>query len=383
MANIKLRGITWNHRRAIDPLVNTLSLFRSQHPNIDIQWFSRPLHGFEFTPVVDLARDYDLIVLDHPFTGEIAASSCLLPLDDLLEPQQLTGFVGPSLESYRCAGQLWAIPIDAACQVAVSRADLMAELDRSAPTKWDELMRLGNKAKRANLNLAIGLRGVHSLMTFFSLCANLGSPCSIEPQHAFVNREIAHVALGMLQHLVSLCPKECFDWNSIELHEAMTVRDDLVFCPAVYCYATYAEPDQRRRLRFHDMPGPRGAQGSTIGGTGLGISAGSQHPEAAKAYARFAASLPAQHGFARNHGQPALSAIWEDEEINEQFGGCYRSTRKTIEQSWVRPRYLGYLTFQAKAGDCIEQHLRGNIAKSDLLNLLEMFHHQASRTEAI
>ena len=46
-------------------------------------------------------------------------------------------------------------------------------------------------------------------------------------------------------------------------------RDDLVSCPAVCCYATYAERDQRKPLRFHDLPGPRGHGGSTIGGTGL------------------------------------------------------------------------------------------------------------------
>src|SRR5688500_10335992 len=71
MPGVWLRGITWDHRRAIDPLVSTLSLFRSRHPDIDVEWFSRPLHGFEFTPIIDLAKEYDLIVLDHPSVGDI------------------------------------------------------------------------------------------------------------------------------------------------------------------------------------------------------------------------------------------------------------------------------------------------------------------------
>src|SRR6185503_1478779 len=165
------------------------------------------------------------------------------------------------------------------------------------------VLSLGRKAARAGYRLAIGLRGVHSLMTFFTLCANLGSPCSREPQSPFVDRNVARTGLELLRELVSLCPDHVLDWNSIELHDVMAARDDLVFCFAVYCYATYAEPDQRRPLRFHDLPGPRGCRGSTIGGTGLGISASCKSPEAAKSYARFAASLPAQLAFARNHGQ--------------------------------------------------------------------------------
>ena len=383
MPDFHLRGITWSHRRAIDPLTGTLRQFRAQHPEIEIEWSARPLQGFEFTPILDLAKEYDLIVLDHPFVGEIAAAESLLPLDELFVDVGHTAFVGPSLAIYRYAGRQWAVPIDAACQVAACRSDLLAKLDRSPPANWSDVLSLGRKAARAGYRLAIGLRGVHSLMTFFTLCANLGSPCSTEPQSPLVDRNVARTGLELLRDLVSLCPDHVLDWNSIELHDAMAARDDLVFCPAVYCYATYAEPDQRRPLRFHDLPGPRGCRGSTIGGTGLGISAGCKSPEAAKSYARFAASLPAQRAFARNHGQPALSAIWEDAAINERFGNCYRATRDTIEQSWIRPRYSGYLDFQAKAGSLIEQHLRGALSETDLLETLETLHRQSGKSRKI
>src|SRR3546814_4549582 len=47
MVDILLRGITWEHRRAIHPLVNTIAAFRKRHPEIGVAWDSRPLHGFE------------------------------------------------------------------------------------------------------------------------------------------------------------------------------------------------------------------------------------------------------------------------------------------------------------------------------------------------
>lgn len=378
MADTILRGMSWDHRRALDPLIGTMPGFRASRPGTDVQWSSRPLSGFEFTPVGELAERYDLIVLDHPFVGEIAAEGSLLALDGMVDGQADSPFVGPSLASYRWRGHLWAVPIDAACQVGVVRPDLLARLDRPAPADWAELIDLARAARRRNGWLAVALNGVHALMTFFTLAANLGRPCATEPDKALFDPATAREALSALRELVSLCPPQCLDWNSIALHDAMVARDDLVACPAVYCYATYAESDQRRPLRFHDLPGPSGHRGSTIGGTGLGISARCRHPEAAMAYVHYVTRAETQLAFAAHHGQPARREAWEDEATNDRFGGCYRSTRATIEAAWVRPRYRGYLAFQAKAGELVEAHLRGRIAEADLLDEMERLHSDCS-----
>ena len=376
-----LRGMTWDHRRAIDPLAGTAEMFAAAHPEIAIEWSSRPLHGFEFTPVAELARSYDLIILDHPFCGDIAASLCLMPVDGILTPELRKAFVGPSLETYFYGGRTWAMPVDAACQVAVSRPDLMAGLDAAAPKNWAELLALGALAGKKGQKLAIGLRGVHSLMTFFTLCANLGKPCATQAGEDFADRATAQAALGAMRELLDFCPAESLDWNSIELHDAMAARDDLVFCPAVYCYATYAEADHAHPLRFHDFPGPKGSKGSTIGGTGLGISAHCANPEAALVYARFAAQAATQAAFAEHHGQPARHDCWQDAAINARFGNCYRDTLETMAGCWIRPRFSGYLTFQALGGTLIEQHLRGSMTEADLLDQLQRAFAGAGRTE--
>ena len=66
----------------------------------------------------------------------------LLPLDELLPPaairDQAENTVGPSYESYLADGHLWAMAIDAACQVSSYRADL---LDDQPPRTWDEIGR--------------------------------------------------------------------------------------------------------------------------------------------------------------------------------------------------------------------------------------------------
>ena len=159
----------------------------------------------------------------------------------------------------------------------------------------------------------------------------------------------------------------------------MGARDDLVYCPAVYCYATYAEADNRRPLAFANLPGLVRASpsGSTIGGTGIGISARTAHREAAFAYVRYLMDAGVQGEFALYHGQPARIEAWRDEALDRRFGGCFGNTLATMEQAWIRPRYAGYLRFQAGAGDLIEAHLRGAIGEAALLDRLEVLHARA------
>jgi multiple sugar transport system substrate-binding protein len=382
MSERQLRGMTWGHRRAIDPLIATLPGFQRRHPDIAVSWDSRPLHGFEFTPVEELAQHYDLIILDHPFCGDIARTGALLPLDGLLTPALEQAFVGPSLATYRYDNRIWALPVDAACQVAVARPDLLTALDRPAPASWPDLLQLGETARRKGVKLAIGLRGVHSLMTFFTACANLGRPCATDPTQPLIDRDTAKQAIEAIRALLSHCPPEALDWNSIELHDAMVARDDLVFCPAVYCYATYAEADVARPLRFSNLPGlvDPSPRGSTIGGTGLGISAQVKDRDTAFAYARYLMESTTQKAFAAHHGQPARIDSWEDPAIGARFGGCYADTRATMEACWIRPRYAGYLAFQAAAGSLVEQHLRGEVGFDVLFERLSALHRQSARS---
>ncbi len=55
MSKIILRGITWRHRRAVDPLEAGVPAFRRLRPDIESAWEARPLAGFECHPMEELA----------------------------------------------------------------------------------------------------------------------------------------------------------------------------------------------------------------------------------------------------------------------------------------------------------------------------------------
>jgi len=376
---IRLQGMTWDHRRAIGPLAALDGAFMRQRPDVEVSWRARPLSGFEFDPIDRLARENDFVIFDHPFCGRIAATGCFLSVSTLLEEAGGQGaFVGPSVASYHYGDGHWGVPVDAACQVAVFRPDLLARLDRAVPESWEATCALGEHAARKGLSVAIGLHGVHALMTFFSLCASLGAPYAGDAADS-IDEMAAGEALAQMRRLVALCVAPVLDLNSIGLHEALARGDTLAYCPAVYGYAAYGEADQAHPLAFGPFAGAAAetGAGSTIGGAGLGISArvagDPEVLEAALAYARLAATSACQVDvFADHHGQPAHVAAWKESGIDARFNGFFSATRGTMERTWIRPRHDGYLAFQASAGDLIEQHLRGNLAERSLLEHLKI-----------
>src|SRR5207245_2402378 len=104
-------------------------------------------------------------------------------------------------------------------------------------------------------------------------------------------------ALAMLRELAALCPRGCFSWNPIATYEVMSSGSALAYCPFAYGYSNYARCGYApHRLEFGDLvKGPTGNRcRSTLGGTGLAISARCQHKETAAEYAQFVATAECQ-----------------------------------------------------------------------------------------
>ncbi|TIU26397.1 MAG: carbohydrate ABC transporter substrate-binding protein, partial [Mesorhizobium sp.] len=72
MSGVSLKGMTWNHPRGYDPMVACSRLWQEK-TGVSIEWEKRSLQDFESFSVEELARAYDLIVIDHPHVGQITA----------------------------------------------------------------------------------------------------------------------------------------------------------------------------------------------------------------------------------------------------------------------------------------------------------------------
>ncbi|WP_181170408.1 MULTISPECIES: extracellular solute-binding protein [unclassified Mesorhizobium] len=350
--------MTWSHPRGYDPMVACSALWKEK-TGVSIEWEKRSLQDFESFPVEELARAYDLIVIDHPHVGQITAEKCLAPLDVLGREADREALarasVGRSYPSYTWQGRQWAFPIDAASQVQAWRPDLI----EVAPAIWTEVLALAEQGR-----VLLPLRPPHSLMCFYTLAADLGLPCVVDGSADLVDDETGETAFEILREIAALVDPACLTMDPIAVFERMAEANSRIACaPLIYGYVPYGVAGFRpRRLAFADMPvaGGNGPIGSALGGTGIAVSAFSAAREAAIDFAYWIASGDVQRGpYAAAGGQPGHAAAWEDDAVNAATGDFYRDTRATLEGAWVRPRHDGYMAFQQRASDRINEGLAG------------------------
>lgn len=362
MASTMLKGLSWGHRRATGPLQPLVDRFRETHPDIDVQWTVRPLSDFEHQGLAGVAELFDLIIYDHPFSGDLLASGAFVPLDRHLPGLTAADdarFAGASLPSYRYGGAVWGAPIDGATQHALYRADLLGT--HVLPEKWDDVLALGNALRHDRLYLGLAGETPHAGLVVAALMSNAGKGWSTDPARPFtIDRPALREALQLTADVMALCPPEAIGWNSIDLHDQMVARDDIAYAPCVYGYATYGEADMRRRLSFAPFPGTTAphAAGTAIGGTAVGLSRHCTDQKAALAFIAFLLSGEAQRDIIpAHHGQPALLSGWEDADVDARFNGFFSATRSTIDSAWIRPRLPGYPAFQKEAGIVTRRYL--------------------------
>jgi multiple sugar transport system substrate-binding protein len=349
--SVHLKGITWDHTRGFVPVVAAAQRFEELNPGVRISWQKRSLQDFADQPLSELGRQYDLLVIDHPWAGFAAASGVLSAMDDLLSADfladQAANSVGPSYDSYRYDDRQWALPIDAANPVASWRPDLLAQRGASPPSTWDELLELA----RQGLVIMPGIPQ-DALMNFYMLCSMPGSDL-FDSDELVVNDELGVAALERLRELASLQPREIFDWNPIRVYEAMTLRDDYAYCPFAFGYSNYSrEGYSRTLLHFGDVVSLDAVPlRTTLGGTGLAISSGCASLETAGRFAEFVAGPDYQRTqFVENGGQPGHRAAWLDPENNRRTADYFINTLPCLDRAYLRPRYPGSLAFQGRDG---------------------------------
>jgi multiple sugar transport system substrate-binding protein len=207
-------------------------------------------------------------------------------------------------------------------------------------------------------------------MTFYTLAANLGSPCSTEGE--LIAAGAGAQIFELVREIAALVDPACFEMDPIAVSERMAEAASKSACaPLIYGYVSYAlEGFREHQLRFADIPaaGTNGPIGSALGGTGIAVSAFSASKTAAIDFAYFVASGDVQRGvYSRSGGQPGHATAWEDGSVNSATGDFYRNTRRTLEAAWVRPRHDGYMDFQQKASDCINAGLIEKRAAHDVV----------------
>lgn len=377
----ELTGITWNHTRGYLPMVATAQRYSELHPDTAIRWDKRSLQQFADWPIQKLAERYDLLVIDHPFSGYAAAHDVLVPLDLHLPAaflaDQAENSVGASHASYQYGGHQWALAIDTATPVCGSRADLLHKANERVPQDWGSLIDLARRGM-----VAVPAIPIDALMNFYMLCGALGE----EPFQAtdrVVSEPAGLRALGILRELVRACDPACLERNPIATWDLLAESDRVAVCPFAYGYSNYG----RRGYAAHllDFTGLVSVDGhlcrSTLGGAGLAVSSRCGQLEEALRYCQFVASPGCQSTlYFDSGGQPGHRAAWMDSDVNGLSNHFFAHTLGTLDRAYLRPRYNGYLDFQDHAAPVVHRYLRAEIEAARVLDELNLIYRKSHET---
>jgi multiple sugar transport system substrate-binding protein len=373
---IELRGITWDHVRGWGGLRAAAEAYRVSHPDVRVTWETRSLQGFADQPVEALAR-YDLIVLDHPSVGAAVARGALVPMDDHLDRAFLDELarssVGRSFESYTWEGHQWALPVDAAAQVAAYRPDLLERAGVDVPRTWDDVVRLSDVLRTLGLWVGMPAIPVDAVCAFLGTCAALGdSPLDDED---VVERAVGREALATIRAVIEAAHPDSLAWNPPGLFASMGQHDDVAYCPLAFGYVNFARDHfAANPLRFALSPtavGQATASG-TLGGSGIAVSSGSGSVDEASAHAAFVCSAEVQRGvYVEGGGQPGHRSAWTDPEVDAAANGFFSQTLPALDAAYLRPRFDGFLAFQEAAGDLVHGFLRDGGDADGVLDQLD------------
>ena len=214
--SISLKGITWSHSRGFTSIVAVSQRFSELHPDVEITWEKRSLQEFADAPLENLAKSYDLLIIDHPWAGFAAKHGILLPLNEYLPTDYLKdqeeNSVGKSHISYNFEGFQSALAIDAATPIAVYRPDLLS--NDEVPSTFDDVLSLAKKNKVIYAGIPLNL-----LMDFYMFCNTMDD--SFFSEDRFVSKETGTTVLELMRELASYCTKDIFNWDPIQVHEVL------------------------------------------------------------------------------------------------------------------------------------------------------------------
>ena len=354
--DISIRGIAWDHIRGYGPLEASIAPYKEQ-TGVQIFWSKRNLKDFGDTSLDKLAHEYDLIIMDHPHVGTASVTRCVMPMDEIVNKEileeALLNSVGPSFGSYTYDNHVWALPIDAACQVSCYREDLLNKLP--LPQTWNDVFQLSDVLKTQGKYIGMALCQTDCACCFLTLCAQAGDPFQ---EHKLPSFSTAAYALTLLQKLSTYCHPESKTWNPIGLYDYMQ-SDNVAYSPLAFGYTNYARVGYgKMKLHYGDIPGKRHA---ILGGAGIAVSKFSDNIPHAAAYAAWLCSEKFQSTiYVEAGGQPAHKKAWKNAEADKIAGHFFSQTSSTIEAAYVRPRTHHWPLFQEELGAIIHSCITRN-----------------------
>jgi len=215
-------------------------------------------------------------------------------------------------------------------------------------------------------------------MNLYTLCLDQSGDLFRE-KTIVADIEILEFAFSRLKELVDSCDSKSLRCNPIKVYEILSNdKEKEIYCPMAFGYSNYSREGYcDHPLTFGNvLRGPSGNQlRTTIGGAGIAISKTCRNVNAALDYLQYVTSPSCQRTlYFDNGGQPGHRSAWLDKRINQSSRNFFQNTLETLDDSYTRPRYKGYMYFQDKASMVVYEYLTEKISIHDCIKTINIIY---------
>lgn len=353
MKTYQLKGMTWDHPRGLDCLVNSDGLLQKQL-QVSVEWSARSLLAFGDQHISEFYAEHDLMIIDHPHVPDAVHAGAVIALEDVASADDMALLaktsVGASHDSYIYRGKHWALAIDTAAQVSAYRPDKTSK----GLVFWEDVLAAGREGL-----VLWPHKPVDAFSTFATIMAQKGHAlCS---GSEYIDKAVAAEVLAFMIELAKVVPAQCLSMNPIEAAEYLVTTNKEHYSVCMYGYTNYSRDGFRTRpIIYDDVPSFDGlASGSQLGGAGIAISSATKNVELAAKVA-ILLSLPEIQSttYVDAGGQPGNLAAWKAPHANAITRNFFNNTLRTLERAWVRPRFLGWPDVQFQSSLIIHNILK-------------------------
>jgi multiple sugar transport system substrate-binding protein len=327
--------LVFKHARILgpsDPIPGLLREFEAQHPGIrvvseSLPWASDEQHQYYAINLEGASPGFDVMMLDVIWVAEFARAGWLLDLSPFLAPDTLAPYFPSAAQAAVHAGRIWALPWNMNVGLLYYRSDLLAKHGFAPPRTWDELVsqvrriKAGESDPRLEGYLWQGKQYEGMVVNVLEALWANGTRLLDDDGRIFPDPGRAAQALAFMRWLIEARVSPPWVTAADEELSRRAFGDGHAIFLRNWPYALdlFAAADSPVRGKVGIAPLPRHAEaiaapGST-GGSHLGVSRRTAHPEAAAALVRFLTGARAERALVAATMYPTHRAIYADPEL--------------------------------------------------------------------
>jgi multiple sugar transport system substrate-binding protein len=278
------------------------------------------------------SSECDVLGMDVIWTAEYAASGWIYDLTPVVEKYEDT-FIPSTAETVEYEGKKWALPYNTNAGFLYYRTNEVPQ----PPTTWEQVYK---EAGETNGLVYQGERYEGLTVDFLELLYSSGGKVlSEDGETVEIDSPETRKALEFLQNGIDdgAVPKAVTTYEEESSRRAFEAGNATFMRNWPYAYALGKESDIADEFDVTTFPGFAGRKGAgVVGGYNLGISAFSENPDAALAFAEFLVT-PTVQKLAMEATLPAtVTSVYKDPKVLEALPFA-PELLKAVEQADARP----------------------------------------------